>query len=544
MVASLQRNATILAAQMARSSRSITPALACSRPSARFSANATESNDDAPKPHPQRFVDPSIELHPGELSDLPPNFHQFRGPGPLPESMAKHSRHAGDGRDAYWRPPWKSRAEIISAEDLANMPKVTFSEEFESLADGMITLSWLTDAQASQMYQFYVDLMTAFVAKNKETVQDKDWGVLSAHTSHEYVVRVVAQKYNVTTSRAGGVIQLKHNEEQLKKDPNFEVDHKLQAHIDNKIRQNISEVYRSYGEKDPLEFVEDPIASAGLIGHEDTGAPGITKVSDLIDVDALIERTKRQEKQQAIRKMRTHMYVEDVDDRTVNVRLDKEARRYLKSSAKLSNLYSSEAPKSDDDADTAPSEDDDVPSIEALSEDDKPRTKVPTIPEYATPYPENNAGYKAQAKTRRPRWKYAAQIINTRALEHPPNSDHHGKKAAARYKAKRHGRVVDGNTLIEEDGKVRVATRAELEQTSWKHVRNESEFMFKGVKQAWLKRQLEGEVGGWGFQEEVNAPKPVEVSAEEDATSEGDDDNSGEESPDAAGEESKDEKKD
>ena len=34
--------------------------------------------------------------------------------------------------------------------------------------------------------------------------------------------------------------------------------------------------------------MEDPIASTGIIGHEDVGSPGITKVSDLIDVDALV----------------------------------------------------------------------------------------------------------------------------------------------------------------------------------------------------------------------------------------------------------------
>jgi len=402
---------------------------------------------------------------------------------------------------------------------------VTFSENFESLQDGMITLSWLTDNDASLMYQLYVNLMTAFVAKNEgargrdgSAVKEEEWGVLSANTSHEYVVRVVAQKFNVTTSRAAGVIQLKHNEEQLKKDPNFKVDHKLQAHVDNMIRQQISEVYRSYGEKDPLGFVEDPIASTGIIGHEDVGSPAITSASDLIDIDAMVEQKKKEEKQEAIRKMRNHIYVEDVDDKSVNVKIDKDARRLLKSSEKLRSLYSSQV---GDAADASVKSNDDVKDDTydntALPESNKRRTKVPIIPEYASPYPENNAGHKSQAKTRRPRWKFAAQIINTYALENPPNSCHRGKKAAARIKARRHGRVVDGNTLIEQDGKVRVATVAELEQTSWKHVRNESEFMFKGVKEAWLRRQLEGEVGGWGLQEEVNAPDPVEETKEVDA---------------------------
>ena len=102
-------------------------------------------------------------------------------------------------------------------------------------------------------------------------------------------------------------------------------------------------------------------------------------------------------------------------------------------------------------------------------------------------------------------------------MENPTNAPHHSKKAAARAKARRHGRVVDGNTLIEHDGKLRIATVAELEQTSWKHVRNESEFMFRGVKEAWLRRELEGEVGGWGRQMEVN--KEVKLIDDEDEES-------------------------
>ena len=75
-----------------------------------------------------------------------------------------------------------------------------------------------------------------------------------------------------------------------------------------------------------------------------------------------------------------------------------------------------------------------------------------------------------------------------------------------------------------------MATVAELEQTSWKHVRNESEFMFKGVKDAWMRRQLEQEVGGWGRQEEVYNEPEQEISESESEVNaeseEGDDDDS------------------
>ena len=80
-------------------------------------------------------------------------------------------------------------------------------------------------------------------SRTRDDVAIENWGALSANTFHEYVVRVVAQKYNVTTSRAAGVIQLQHNEEQLKKDPTFEVNHALQACMDEKIHENIWETY-------------------------------------------------------------------------------------------------------------------------------------------------------------------------------------------------------------------------------------------------------------------------------------------------------------
>jgi hypothetical protein len=49
-------------------------------------------------------------------------------------------------------------------------------------------------------------------------------------------------------------------------------------------------------------------------------------------------------------------------------------------------------------------------------------------------------------------------------------------------------------------------------------VRNESEFMFKGVKAAWMRRQLEQEVGGWGRQEEVYyEPEPELIQGESES---------------------------
>ena len=466
-----------------------------------FSTRASLETDDiskegAPKRHPQSFVTDEVPLEDGELSDLPPFFHQNLRRGPSPPSHAKYSRHENDGRDAYWRPPWKSRADIISAEDFANRPRVSFSEHFASLHDAMATLSWMTQNEKDGIYKMYLDLMTVMAEKGGDPKKDS-WGVLSTNTSHEYVVRVIAQHYNITTSRAAGVIQLQHNEEQLNKDPNFKIRHDVQAFVDAKVRENHREVYQSYGEKDPLTFVEDPVASTGFLSREDVGSSAVLAASDLVDIDALFKKVKRMEKDEASMRIKNHIYVEDVDDRTRNVKVDKEAKRLQKMKNEFSGLYGNEATNSGDEEN-----EDALPTIATT-------TTIPPIPEGASPYPDNNVGYHANPKTRRPRWKFAAQIINTHTLENPSDSQQHGKRVAARTKGRRHGRIVDGNTLIEEDGYVRVASVAELEQTSWKHVRNESEFMFKDVKAAWMRRQLEREVGGWGRQDEVfNEPEP------------------------------------
>eukprot|EP00578_Thalassiosira_sp_NH16_P022313 CAMPEP_0181085134 /NCGR_PEP_ID=MMETSP1071-20121207/5072_1 /TAXON_ID=35127 /ORGANISM="Thalassiosira sp., Strain NH16" /LENGTH=500 /DNA_ID=CAMNT_0023166925 /DNA_START=364 /DNA_END=1866 /DNA_ORIENTATION=- len=492
-----------------------------------------------------------MDLELGELeTEVPAGYHQRMGRG------LGRNRHANDGRDSYWRPPWKNpRAEIISAEDFANRPRVTFSESFLTMHDAMAVLSWMSQEDKDGMYQLYIEMMMSIASQSKD-IKQKDWGVLSANTSHEYAVRVVAQKYNVTTSRAAGVIQLQHNEEQLKADPNFKVNHALQAHMDVKMREHIREVYKSYGETDPLQFVEDPLASTGRIGRKDQGSDKVVGASELIDVDHLLKKTKLQEIEKAQVRIANHIYVEDVDERTRLVKQDDEMRRLLNIRTKMNNFYSEEEEKEDHNAsvdiddDTTTKEDggskEDIPQESANNDkaasatkksisksepkrgSKKHRTKVPKAPAAASPFPENNRGYNETPKTRRPRWKFVAQIINTHSLENPRGSSRSGKKVAARLKARRHGRIIDGNTVIEEDGELRVASVAELERTSWKHVRNESEFMFRGVKQAWLKRQLEGEVGGWGYQDEVNKPELIEGNDDEDKD-EGDEVAAGEE---------------
>jgi len=220
-----------------------------------------------------------------------------------------------------------------------------------------------------------------------------------------------------------------------------------------------------------------------------------------------------------------------VDEQTRKVVIDKEASRLLKMGAELGSFY--EDFKSEDkeaEVKEAEGEEGDSKEDKTLAANQTKIPKLPPKPAAASPYPDNNRGHNETPKTRRPRWKYAAQIINTHMLENPADyhactdSTRRGKMVAKRTKGRRHGRVVDGNTIIEQGGKLRAASVAELQQTSWKHVRNESEFMFNGVKDAWLKRQLGGEVGGWGLQDEVLKVDPKKlIEGENKEDEEGDD---------------------
>lgn len=377
------------------------------------------------------------------------------------------------------------------------------------MRDAMVVLSWMTQEDREGMYILYCDMMTA--------MHGSDAGK-GGKTSHEYVVRVVAQKYNVTTSRAAGVIQLQHNEEQLKKDPTFVVRHDVQEIVDEKCREHIRASYQFYGEKDPLQFVEDPLAGAGVNPRgEDTSSQRIVRTSDLHDVDALLAQAKIREASEERLAIQRHIYVEDVDDNQRSVKCNKETNQLLKVGQKM--LKENRIDSADD-------------SDEGTDDNgDAVKTKIPSAAS-CSPYPENNRGYKDTPGTRRPRWKYVAQIIDTDVIERKAGGS---KRRAAKAKAKLSGRVVEGNTLVECDGELRRATRKELEETSWKHRRDESEFMFKGVKDAWLKRVVHGEVGGWGQQEEVNPEVEVVVeegSTEEDGEESAEEDDSKEKSDD------------
>ena len=387
-------------------------------------------NDDTLTEHAQQFV--KVGFEPGEWD---------------PERT-----------DPLARPPWKNRARIMSAEDFAQRPRVGFSEEFESLHDAMVTLTWLDGKQCDAVYNKYLELMSRMGNK----------------TSHEYVMRVVGQQFNLTAQRVAAIVQLAHNEEQLKKDGE-EIRYELQDYVDSKVKEHIENAYSEYNEINPNQFVEDPFGVMGM-GDPASMTNQYVVVEDTVDVKGLEEEMLLREAEEIKLAIDGKTYIEDVDESTLHVPVTDECHTLLHTQKQLSQ-----------------------------TEQAQRSTELKPAPSHP----------------RRPRWKYVAQVINTREAKKQ-------KKASKKTKT---DPIMEGmdNTLIEHDGELRVATLTEAKSTAWKPKRNTTEFAYQGVKKAWLERKLEGAHGVWGRQqapEPEPEPEPIEAKDDETAEEEGDESSS------------------
>ncbi|KAI2494339.1 hypothetical protein MHU86_20194 [Fragilaria crotonensis] len=370
------------------------------------------AEDEPAIEHPQKFV--QMRFEPGEWDP--------------------------DRRDPLFRPPFKSRAKIMSAEDFAERPRVGFEEEFDSLGDAMITLTWLDAAATSRIYDKYLEMMSK----------------ATSVTSHEYVMRVLAQHFNLTHQRVASIVELAHREEQHRR-AGRQIHDDIQDLVDAKVRDHIDKAYAEFRETDPEEFVEDPLAVTGIPNREYlTGST--VPVEDTVDVDGLMKAALIRETAEARLKIDGHIYCEDVDEETIFVRPTKETSKLMKARS-------------------------------AFRDSNDPSQR----PESLQPMPGNE-------QPRRSRWKFAAFAVNTREAKK--------KKISLRRKQN----DVVNNVIVEHDGELRLASVAEVKATSWKPVRDLHEFTHSSVKAAWLARTLKGEKGGWGRQK---APGQAAEEADE-----------------------------
>jgi len=363
--------------------------------------------------------------------------------------------------DPLFKPPFKSRAKIMSAEDYAERPRVGFEEEFDSLRDAMVTLTWLDGNDCDKIYGAYIELMSK----------------QSSVTSHEYVMRVLAQKFKLTAQRVAAICELAHREDQQRK-AGKKIYYDAQDYVDKRAREHIEKAYSEYGETAPEQFVEDPMGVTGIVDLEATSGSTVA-VEDMLDVDSLMKAVLIREQADARLKIDGHIYREDVDEKLHNVKLSKETQKLMETKK----------------------------SYHATDDLSERRGELKPMP--------------GDEQPRRSRWKYAAHTVNTRDAKK-------NKKSIWRK-----NREIAKDILVEQDGDLRVATVSEVKATSWKPVRNFQEFTYTSLKAAWLERTLRGETGGWGRQE---APEPPAEEVAELEASDGEESESDEQGDDAESE--------
>ncbi|VEU39446.1 unnamed protein product [Pseudo-nitzschia multistriata] len=355
-----------------------------------------------------------------------------------------------DRKDPYHRPK-PPRNKLISAEDFANRPPVGFDNEFSSYEDSMIALSWLDTKTCRQIYSTYVDMMVRHQTDHP------------GRTSHEYVCRVLAQRFQITTWRAAGVVQLQHAEEQMRRNnPELLCEEQAQW-AEETIMKNISDAYKSERSHPPNRghggqhqpFVEDPVGIHGL-GEPDEISTSWAPTDDIYDLEAKLHQANARDDELAQVMIDEHVYSEDVDESTLPVQTDGVAKGLIRAHKKQQN--------------------------ESKNEDES----------LSIAYPETNG-----QGAKRPRWKYVAKVVNTRAMRKK------GRKITS------YSNNNTTNTLVEHNGELRVATVEEAKKVAWKPTRTKgNSYIYEGAQKAWLDKTINGKTEVWG-----KAPKTSAAAA-------------------------------
>ena len=411
----------------------------------------------------RRQLNVSLVQQQRDLSSLPPKKADAEESDSNKQPFVKYKIEPGEWdanrTDPYHRPK-PPRNKLISAEDFANRPPVGFENEFSTYEDSMIALSWLDAKTCKQIYSTYVDMMVRHQTEHP------------GRTSHEYVCRVLAQRFQITTWRAAGVVQLQHAEEQMRRNnPELLCEEQAQW-AEETILKNISDAYKSERSQPPNRghggqhqaFVEDPVGIHGL-GEADETSNSWVATDDIYDMETKLRKANARDDELAQVMIDEHVYGEDVDESTLPVKTDGVAKRLIKAQ-------------------------------QAQQEDDESDSNIS--------YPETNGqGQK------RPRWKYVAKIVNTRANRRK------GRKQTSYTNNNM------SNTLVEEDGSLRVATVEEAKKVAWKPTRTKgNEYIYEGVKKAWLEKTIHGNTEVWGKAPITSAAAATRKKAakEEEAT--------------------------
>jgi hypothetical protein len=375
-----------------------------------------------------------------------------------------------------YRPKYTGTPRIISADDFARRPVVSFSGNFKGLEDGMVVLSWLDHKQQKDIYDLYVKMML-----QSEKANDKI-------TSHEYAVRKIASQVRMTEERVAAVLQLQHNEEQMRQ-AGIELNDDMAEYFDKGIATEFAAAYKMQkGDREvtripPVTFVEDPVGVAGL---QDTKK--FVHIDDLIQINETDEHDAEQQRARQI--LETHRYIEDIDEDQILIPLDKNCKAMLQQAADMGN----------------PAETD--PTVLAQRAKKSATSAAPVVPgdpqgskkkkKKKTPIIAAAPPYRERSKNPRPRWRFVCQAVDSRKESYVNNCVK--------------------NTIVEQDGVLRGGTMADVRATSWKPIRHIKEFTYHGVKQAWLNRVNRNVMDGWGYAR-VKPPTSSSSSSGDDSAS-------------------------
>jgi len=428
-------------------------------------------------------------------SDAASSAEEINNRQPFVKSILEPGEWDTERKDPYHRPK-APRNKLISAEDFANRPPVGFDYEFSTYEDSMITLSWLDTKTCKQIYSTYVDMMVRHQTEHP------------GRTSHEYVCRVLAQRFQITTWRAAGVVQLEHAEEQMRRNnPELLCEEQAQW-AEETITKNISDAYKSERSFPPNRghggqyqpFVEDPVGLHGL-GEADEISTSWVSTDDIYDLEAKLHQANTRDDELAQVMIDEHVYKEDVDESTLPVYTDGVAKRLIKAQQQQ-NQEKKEQQK-----------------VKQQQQQQQPNESAKT----ETPYPETNG-----QGNKRARWKYVAKVVNTRAMRRK------GRKITS------YANNNTSNTLVEHDGKLRVATVEEAKKVAWKPTRTKgNSYIYEGAQKAWLDKTIHGKTEVWGKAPKTSAaaavvPESVAAAATATPTEEADVD--ARETPEAAAE--------
>jgi hypothetical protein len=370
-------------------------------------------------------------------------------------------------QNPLYRPKFKNQSKLISNEDFQRQPQVGIeTTDYKHITDSQIILSWMTCDIQEKIYDQYTKMMIEMYKKTN--------GV----TSHEYVNRVLASKFNITPERCAAIIQLQYNQNQYEMNGD-RVAHELGYLMDSIALSEIKEIYEMHDMEPPNsdEYIET------VTGDREKSQYYVV-VDDAFDYEQMTQDLQSSDEQRANILINQHTYIEDVDDNTKIIPIDKDCTTLINAKTEFINEYNAEITS------------------------DKYNTIVKDLENH---HPSKLLKWKTtnwKNVSQRPRWKFVLQTTNTRNEKKKifKQRDIYHKKYGQNKKfvpTKYKGGSKQFNVLICDSSidykPLRQARYDELKYCSFKHnERHIQEFSYRQAKLGWLRYTQHNDHKAWG----------------------------------------------